>query len=73
MAMYNINASIPKTLLKLCLEYAIEKPEMFLEKEAEKDSFKAILSSILKTPISPELLPPVDGKITQKTEEILGS
>ena len=73
MAMYNINASIPKTLLKLCLEYVIEKPEIFLEKEAEKDSFKAILSSILKTPISPELLPPVDGKITQKTEEILGS
>ena len=31
-----------------------------------------LISSILETPISPELLPPTDGKISQKTEEILG-
>jgi len=31
MAMYNVNASIPKTILRLCVEYAIENPELFLK------------------------------------------
>lgn len=73
MAMYNINASIPKTMLRLCVEYAIENPHLFLENDADRKTFKAILSSILHTPISPELLPSMTGEITQKTEEILGS
>ena len=73
MAMYNVNASIPKTMLKLCVEYAIENPTLFLEDDEDEVKFKAILSSILETPISPELLPTVNGKIVQKTEEILGS
>ena len=72
MAMYNINSSVPKTVLKLCVEYAIENPKLFLEDGRDEKKFKAILSSILTTPISPELLPTVDGKTTQKTEEILG-
>lgn len=71
-SMYNINASIPKTILRLCLEYAIENSNFFLEHEIDRKKFKFLLSSILNTPISPELLPPIDGKITQKTEEILG-
>ncbi|MGP1415443.1 MAG: NAD(+) synthase [Treponema sp.] len=73
MAMYNINAAIPKTILRLCLEYAIEHPDLFLVEDENKKAFQNILSSILNTPISPELLPARDGKITQKTEEILGS
>ena len=71
-SMYNINASIPKTILRLCLEYAIENPKLFMEHETDKKKFEALLSSILNTPISPELLPPIDGKIVQKTEAILG-
>lgn len=27
---------------------------------------------VLDTPVSPELLPPVDGKISQKTEDLVG-
>jgi len=73
MAMYNINNSIPKTILRLCAEYAIENPKLFLEDERYQEKFKMLISSILETPISPELLPPTDGKISQKTEEILGS
>ena len=73
MAMYNVNASIPKTVLKLCVEYAIENPTLFLEDDEDEVKFKAILSSILETPISPELLPTINGKIVQKTEKILGS
>lgn len=73
MAMYNVNASIPKTILRLCLEYAIENTTLFLEDEKDSEKFKTLLSSILATPISPELLPSINGKISQKTEEILGS
>lgn len=73
MAMYNINNSIPKTILRLCAEYAIENPKLFLEDGRYQEKFKMLISSILETPISPELLPPTDGKISQKTEEILGS
>ena len=72
-AMYNVNASIPKTILRLCLEYAIENTTLFLEDDKDSEKFKILLSSILKTPISPELLPSIDGKISQKTEQILGS
>ena len=73
MAMYNVNSSIPKTILRLCAEYAIENPKLFLEDGRYQEKFKMLISSILETPISPELLPPTDGKISQKTEEILGS
>ena len=73
MAIYNINNSIPKTILRLCAEYAIENPKLFLEDGRHQEKFKMLISSILETPISPELLPPTDGKISQKTEEILGS
>lgn len=31
-----------------------------------------MLLDILDTPVSPELLPPVDGVISQKTEELVG-
>jgi NAD+ synthase (glutamine-hydrolysing) len=31
-----------------------------------------LLEDILATPVSPELLPPVDGVISQKTEDIVG-
>lgn len=33
---------------------------------------KATLTSILDTPVSPELLPPEDGNISQKTEQLVG-
>lgn len=31
-----------------------------------------MLYDVLDTPVSPELLPPEDGKISQKTEDIVG-
>ncbi len=92
MSMYNLLASLPKTTLKLCLEYAAEHAHLFLqEKQAEGNidgkmldntessmcdkatRLASCISAILQMPISPELLPHKDGKITQKTEEILGS
>ncbi len=64
MSMYGVNASVPKTLVK-CLVYA----------EADKlgGELKDVLYDILGTEISPELLPPdKNGKIAQKTEDLVG-
>ncbi|MBW9156733.1 NAD(+) synthase [Clostridium tagluense] len=65
MSMYSVNCSIPKTLVKYLVKYVADK-------EASKEASE-ILLDILDTPISPELLPKdVNGKIAQKTEDIVG-
>ena len=64
MSMYGVNCSIPKSLIRCLIEYAATKAEPELA---------AVLRDVNATPVSPELLPPSDdGKIDQKTEEILG-
>ncbi len=64
LSMYNVNASVPKTLMKHLIQYIANKCE---DKELSE-----ILLDILDTPISPELLPHDDGNLTQKTEELIG-
>lgn len=64
MSMYGVNSSVPKTLVRhLVLFYA----ETCGEKELER-----VLLDVLDTPVSPELLPPEDGLIAQKTEDLVG-
>lgn len=63
MSMYNVNAGVPKTLVRFIIEMKAIKSE---------DRIKKILFDILEQPISPELLPPQNGKIIQKTEEKIG-
>ena len=64
MSMYSVNSSIPKTLVRHLVEYI---------KNNSTDKRKKILTDILDTPISPELLPPDRaGNILQKTESIIG-
>ena len=64
MSMYCVNASIPKTLVKYLVKWVGEQSE---------GNIKFILEDILNTPISPELLPKSnDGRINQKTEDIIG-
>ncbi|MDD6667907.1 MAG: NAD(+) synthase [Lachnospiraceae bacterium] len=63
MSMYGVNASVPKTLVRFLVRHVAE--------ESEKD-LKKVLFDVLDTPVSPELLPPKDGKIAQKTEDIVG-
>lgn len=63
MSMYGVNASIPKTLVRHLVR--------FIADGAEKD-LSAVLHDILDTPVSPELLPPADSGISQKTEELVG-
>lgn len=64
MSMYSINASIPKTLIRAMFAH-------FASLEKYKD-IRDVLLDVLDTPISPELLPTLDGQIDQKTEEIVG-
>lgn len=64
MSMYAVNASVPKTLVRYIVE------SVALQDEKLHD----VLMDICDTPVSPELLPPdANGKIAQKTEEVLGS
>lgn len=64
MSMYGVNCSVPKTLVRYLVEYYAMT---FTDHE-----LRDILFDILDTPVSPELLPPKDGEIAQKTEDIVG-
>ena len=64
MSMYGVNASVPKTLVRHLVRYYADT--------CEDERLKAVLLDILDTPVSPELLPPKDGKIAQKTEDLVG-
>lgn len=64
MSMYAVNSSIPKTLVRYLTAYEAAT--------CNNESLKAVLSDVLDTPVSPELLPPRDNEISQKTEDIVG-
>lgn len=63
MSMYGVNASVPKTLVRYLTAF---------EAEHAQEGLREILLDVLGTPVSPELLPPKDGEISQKTEELVG-
>lgn len=64
MSMYGVNAGVPKTLVRHLVKYYADTCK---EKELSR-----VLYDVLDTPVSPELLPPVDGEIAQKTEDLVG-
>ena len=64
MSMYGVNASVPKTLVRHLVHYFADA--------CEDSSLKEVLYDVLDTPVSPELLPPKDGEIAQKTEDLVG-
>ena len=63
MSNYGVNSSIPKTLVRSLVEYESSRGNALLRKT---------LVDVLDTPVSPELVPPKEGEITQKTEDIVG-
>ncbi|KAA5547338.1 NAD(+) synthase [Roseiconus nitratireducens] len=66
MSMYNVNTSVPKTLVRFLVRYAADH---FFDGELTD-----LLHRVADTPISPELLPPSsDGEIRQSTESTLGA
>ena len=66
MSMYGVNASIPKTLVRHLVSYVAG------DKAEEDQALSHVLEDILDTPVSPELLPAVNGVISQKTEDLVG-
>lgn len=64
MSMYGVNASVPKTLVRHLVRYYADT--------CGDEELKAVLMDVLDTPVSPELLPPSDGEISQKTEDLVG-
>jgi len=63
MSMYGVNGSIPKTLVRHLVRHIAM---------TGSDALRRVLLDILDTPVSPELLPPKDGEIAQKTEDLVG-
>lgn len=64
MSMYGVNVGVPKTLVRHLVKYYADT--------CDNEELRDILTDVLNTPVSPELLPPEDGKIAQKTEELVG-
>ena len=64
MSMYGVNGSVPKTLVRHLVKYYADT--------CHDKELSAVLLDILDTPVSPELLPPKDGEIAQKTEDLVG-
>lgn len=72
MSMYNVNVSVPKTLVKFLVQYVAETQASDLDVSPDKQ-LKETLLSIVDTKISPELLPPdSNGEIEQSTETVIG-
>ena len=64
MSMYGVNAGVPKTLVRHLVSYEADT--------AGSEVLKKVLRDVLDTPVSPELLPPENGQISQKTEDLVG-
>ena len=64
MSMYGVNCSVPKTLVRHLVKYYADT--------CGDASLSEILEDVLDTPVSPELLPPSEGEISQKTEDLVG-
>jgi len=64
-AMYNVNASVPKTLVRRLVEWVAD--------HHARESERAVLRAVLETPVSPELIPPNgDEECAQRTEDLIG-
>ena len=64
MSNYAVNASVPKTLMRFLVGYYAQI--------CDNKELSEVLMDVVDTPVSPELLPAVKGKIAQKTEDKIG-
>lgn len=64
MSMYGVNAGVPKTLVRHLVRYYADT--------CGDEALRETLLDVLDTPVSPELLPPQEGQISQKTEDLVG-
>lgn len=64
MASYNVNASVPKTMMAYLVRW--------YGAHRAGEALRPVLEEVLDTPISPELIAPKNGAISQETESIIG-
>lgn len=64
MSMYGVNVGVPKTLVRYLVQFYADT--------CQQKVLSDVLNDILDTPVSPELLPAVNGDIAQKTEDLVG-
>ena len=64
MSNYGVNGGVPKTLVRHLVGYYADT--------CGEEQLANILKDVLDTPVSPELLPPENGEIVQKTEDLVG-
>ena len=64
MSMYCVNGSVPKMLVRHVVRYYADT--------CGEEVLAKVLYDVLDTPVSPELLPPENGQIAQKTEDLVG-
>ncbi len=64
MSMYGVNSSVPKTLVRHIV--------YFYAQTCGSEELKRVLLDIFNTPVSPELIPPENGEISQITEDLVG-
>jgi NAD+ synthase (glutamine-hydrolysing) len=64
MSMYGVNGSVPKTLVRHLVRYYGDT--------CGRKELQEVLFDVLDTPVSPELLPPEEGAISQKMEDLVG-
>ena len=75
MSNYGVNGGIPKTLVRVLVDYYARTYGDGIRAADPDGDFRtlgSVLRDILDTPVSPELLPPSDGEIAQKTEDLVG-
>jgi NAD+ synthase (glutamine-hydrolysing) len=64
MSMYHVNIGVPKTVIRALVEWAGKTRYLGLD--------EILTADILNTPISPELLPVLDGLKAQESESLIG-
>ena len=65
MSHYNVNASVPKTLVQYLIRWEVDRGEV-------SEEAKAVLREILDTEISPELIPASSEGNIQRSQDVVG-
>ncbi|MDR0416541.1 MAG: NAD(+) synthase [Propionibacteriaceae bacterium] len=65
MSHYGVNAGVPKTLIQHLIRWVVAERHF-------DETANAVLTAVLGQEISPELVPPADGRRLQATEELIG-
>lgn len=81
MSNYSVNSGVPKTVVRLLVEWLAVQGESLIGSAVGGDklygdcawaTIRGILQDVVDTPVSPELLPSSENTISQRTEDLVG-